>query len=106
MGKRTNRFRFWAVTAPPLRVWSRAQLRGCSFSGVLVSVVFGRFLGVVDRMESMSCSDLSMVRGLLMATGFVKLRRLPMVFCCELVMFSRLLVVFSPLMSCHVLCSF
>ena len=68
-------------------------------------MVFGRFLVVVDRMESMSCGDLRMVRGLLMAAGFVMLRRLSMVFCCEIVMFSRLLVVFSTLMSCHVLCS-
>jgi hypothetical protein len=68
-------------------------------------MVFGRFLGVVDRMESMSCSDLRMVRSLLMAAGFVMLRRFPMVFCCVLVMFGRLLVVFSALMSCHVFCA-
>jgi hypothetical protein len=57
-------------------------------------------------MESMSGSDLRMVRGLLMVAGFVMLRRLSMVFCSELVMFGRLLVVFSTLMSCHVLFSF
>jgi hypothetical protein len=34
------------------------------------------------------------------------LRRLPVVFCCELMMFGRLLVMFSTLMSCHVLYSF
>jgi hypothetical protein len=85
----------------PLRIGSRAQLRGCPFPSVLVSMVFGGFLGVAGRMEPMSCSDFRMVRGLLMAAGFVMLGRLPMVFCCELVMFRRLLVVFSTLMSCH-----
>jgi hypothetical protein len=73
---------------------------------VLFGMVFGRFLGVVDRSESMSCSDFGMVRGLLMTAGFVVLRRLSMVFCCELVMFGRLPVMFSALMSCHVLSSF
>jgi hypothetical protein len=72
------------------RVWSRVQLRGCPFPSVLVSMVFGRFRGVVGRMECMPCSDFRMVRGLLMAAGFVMLRRLPMVFRCDLVMLSRL----------------
>jgi hypothetical protein len=91
---------------PRLRIWCRVQLRRCTFPSVLLSMLFGRFLGVVERMESMSCGDFRMVRGLLMAVGFVMLRRLAMVFCCELVMFSRLLVVISTFMSCHVLSSF
>jgi hypothetical protein len=73
---------------------------------VLFGMVFGRFLGVVDRSESMSCSDFGMVRGLLMTAGFVMLRRLSMVFCCKLMMFGRLLVMFSILMICHVPSSF
>src|SRR6202049_2939069 len=83
-----------------------AQLRCCPFPSVLFGMMFGRFLGVVDRSEPMSCSDFGMVRSLLVASGFVMFRRLSMVFCCELVMFGRLLVVFSTLMICHVLFSF
>jgi hypothetical protein len=73
---------------------------------MLFGMVFGRFLGVVDRSEPMSCGDFGMVRSFLMAAGFVMLRRLSMVFCCKLVMFGRLLVMFSTLMICHVLFSF
>jgi hypothetical protein len=72
---------------------------------VLLSVVFGRFLCVLGRMESMSCGDFRMVRGLLMSASFVMLRSLQMVFCCELVMFSRFFVVLSTFVSCHLVCS-
>jgi len=82
---------------------SLAQLRGCPFRGVLFSMVFGCFLGVMGRMESMSSSDLRMVCGLLMVAGFMMLRRLKMVFRGVGVMFSRLFMVFSTRMSCHVL---
>jgi|HubBroStandDraft_4_1064222.scaffolds.fasta_scaffold382563_2 hypothetical protein len=82
-----------------LPVCSLAQLRGCAFRAVLFSMVFGRFLGVVHSMESMSCSYFRMMRGLLMAAGFVMLRGLPVVFGCQLVMFGRLLVVFSALIN-------
>jgi hypothetical protein len=86
-------------------VWSRAPLRACRFPSVLLSVVFGRFLSVVGCVVSMTGRDFRMVRGLFMIAGFVMLGRLQMVSCCELVMFSRFLVVFSAFMSCHVLCS-
>jgi hypothetical protein len=72
---------------------------------VLFGMVFGCFLGVVGRVESMSSSDFRMVRGPLMVAGFMMLRGLTMVLCCEVVMFGRLLVVFGTLMSCHVLSS-
>jgi hypothetical protein len=62
---------------------------------------FGRFLGVMRRMESMSCGDLRVVRAFFMAASFVMLRRFPMVFRCEIVMFSRCLVMFCTFVSRH-----
>jgi hypothetical protein len=69
-------------------------------------MVFGRFLGVVRRMESMSCGDLRVMRCLLMAAGFVMLRRLAMVFRRGLVMFRRCLVVLCAFVSRHFLLSY
>jgi hypothetical protein len=80
---------------------------GCRFPCpcVLLSMVFGRFLGMVRRMESMTCCDFRVVRGLFMASGFVMLRCLPMVFRRDFVMFSRCLMVFCAFVTRHFLLS-
>src|SRR5215470_3606067 len=82
---------------------SLGQLRRCPFRGVLFCMVFGCFLGVVGRVESMPSSNFRMVCALLMIAGFMMLCRLQVVLCCKRVMFRRLLVVFGTRMSCHVL---
>lgn len=60
---------------------------------MLVSVVFGRFLAVVNGMKCMSCGDFRMMAGLLVVAGFVMRCCFPMVFCCELVMLCSLVLV-------------
>jgi hypothetical protein len=64
-------------------------------------MVFGRFLGMMRRIQSMSCRNVSVVCGLLGASGFVMLRCFAMVFRGVLVMFSRRLMMFCALVSCH-----
>jgi hypothetical protein len=95
--------------------WQQFPLRGRSpallcgryffFPGVVIRKVFGRFLGMVDRVVTVSCSNFRVERGLLVIACFVMLRRFAMVLCCEFVMFGCLLVVLSTLLSCHVLYS-
>jgi hypothetical protein len=62
---------------------------------------FGSFLSVMRRMEAMSCGDLRVVRGLLVVAGVMQLRRLPMVFCRDVVVFRRCFVVFCAFVSRH-----
>jgi len=63
------------------------MLRRGSFPGVLVSMMFGRFLCMSYRVMSMPCGDFRMVSGLLVIPGLMMLRRLPMVLCRKVVMF-------------------
>ena len=64
-------------------------------------MVFGRFLGVIYRVVSVSRRKFRMVRGLLVIACFVMLRRFAMLLCREFVMFSCLLVMLCTFMLRH-----
>ena len=89
--------------SPRLRGRSPALLCGRYFllSGVLIRKVFGGFLGVVDRVVTVSCGNFRIERGLLVISCFVVLCRFAMMLRCEFVMFGCLLVVLRTLLSCH-----
>jgi hypothetical protein len=69
---------------------------------VLVSVVFRRFLGVMNGMKCVPTCDLRMMRGTLVIAVLVMLRRFVVVSGCMFVMLCRLTVMLCALMSRHV----
>jgi hypothetical protein len=94
---------FRALSIFPRRGSCVPLCRSCRlpFPCVLLGMVFGRFLGMVRRMESMPSGHFRVVRGLLVAAGFMVLRRFPMVFRRGFVMFSCRLMVFCAFVGRH-----
>jgi hypothetical protein len=91
------------VTAELLPITRNGNSSHNGAVNLLCCMLFGRFLGVIYRVVSVSRRKFRMVRGLLVIACFVMLRCFAMLLCSEFEMFGCLLVVRSTFMSCHVL---